>query len=380
MSAAAATTPQQQTAPPPASLLDQITNVAEREAAARYMPVLPGAALVARRKQVQWFVDNCLQPGVDYGVIPGTQGKPSLWKSGAEAINAFFGYSPVYTDLAVVQDWSGDQYGEPFHYFRKCCTLTRDGVPVGQGNGSASTWESKYRYRWVAEDQVPASLDRETLQKRAGTRTEPEFAIQAAQTDGKYGKPADYWEEFREAIERGEAVEVSREIKTGAKAGQKMKCWQIDSVVYRIPNPDIADVINTAEKIADKRAYIAATLTATGLSSMFGQDLGDDPADGRQRAAAKPAAAPVPAQPKQQKAKPAAAPAPATEAGAAPFDWKKQMAAFAEMRGVIGETEYKRILAGFDVAEANELGTIERFHAAYQQMVAFAKSGAEVAQ
>ena len=42
-----------------------------------------------------------------------------------------------------------------------------------------------------------------------------------------------------------------------------------------IPNADIADVINTVLKIAQKRAYIAATLSATNASEYFTQDLED---------------------------------------------------------------------------------------------------------
>ena len=43
----------------------------------------------------------------------------------------------------------------------------------------------------------------------------------------------------------------------------------------RVENPDIADVYNTVLKMAKKRALVDATLTATGCSDMFTQDVED---------------------------------------------------------------------------------------------------------
>src|SRR6185312_5705350 len=40
-------------------------------------------------------------------------------------------------------------------------------------------------------------------------------------------------------------------------------------------NSDFADTINTCQKMGQKRAYIAATLSATGASQYFTQDLED---------------------------------------------------------------------------------------------------------
>ncbi len=44
-------------------------------------------------------------------------------------------------------------------------------------------------------------------------------------------------------------------------------------------NPDIADVVNTIQKMGTKRAYIAATLSATGASQWFTQDIAEDSRD-----------------------------------------------------------------------------------------------------
>ena len=40
-------------------------------------------------------------------------------------------------------------------------------------------------------------------------------------------------------------------------------------------NPDVADLVNTILKMADKRALVAATLIATGMSEYFTQDIED---------------------------------------------------------------------------------------------------------
>src|ERR1039458_4154129 len=53
--------------------------------------------------------------------------------------------------------------------------------------------------------------------------------------------------------------------------------WEIDvdTALYRIPNPDGADVVNTIQKMAQKRALVAATLIATSASEFFTQDVED---------------------------------------------------------------------------------------------------------
>jgi hypothetical protein len=42
-----------------------------------------------------------------------------------------------------------------------------------------------------------------------------------------------------------------------------------------VKNPDVSDLVNTILKMADKRALVAATLIATGLSEYFTQDMDD---------------------------------------------------------------------------------------------------------
>ena len=151
---------------------------------------------------------------------------------------------------------------------------------VGVGEGSCNSWEAKYRYRWVAEEQVPGHFDRTQLPKRGVHRTQYEFdfAIERAETTGMYGKPAEHWQRFRDAIRMGEARPVEKFTRRG-----KSVAWEIDvdTVLYRIPNPDGADVVNTIQKMAQKRALVAATLIATSASEFFTQDIEDNDPYGR---------------------------------------------------------------------------------------------------
>jgi hypothetical protein len=151
---------------------------------------------------------------------------------------------------------------------------------VGAGEGSCNSWEAKYRYRWVAEEQVPEHLDRTQLLKREVRRTlcEFDFAIERAETAGTYGKPAEHWQRFREAIRAGTARSVEKPTRRGNAVA-----WEIDldSPLYRIPNPDAADVVNTIQKMAQKRALVAATLIATSASEFFTQDVEDANTSGR---------------------------------------------------------------------------------------------------
>ena len=123
-------------------------------------------------------------------------------------------------------------------------------------------------------------LDRTHLLKRGVRRTlcEFEFAIERAETTGTYGKPAEHWQRFRDAIRTGSARQVEKLTRRG-----KSVAWEIDtdSALYRIPNPDGADVVNTIQKMAQKRALVAATLIATSASEFFTPDVEDADSLGR---------------------------------------------------------------------------------------------------
>ena len=249
---------------PPArreSILDKIAEdqaVSRARVSERYKPVMSTADLVERETSLQYLVEHIMTEGIDWGWVPGTKpsgnekpgeyrAKPTLFKAGAERTNAFFGYVPEYIVEQRIEEWRPDVFGEMLFYYTYRCTLSRDGNAVGQGIGSASTWESKYRYR-NSERTCPncGAANVRKSKPKTNQREEPGFYC---------------WE------------------KTGG-CGATFRADDkaiTDQVLGKVPNADIADVINTVQKMGQKRAYVAATLTATGLSGRFTQDLEDLP-------------------------------------------------------------------------------------------------------
>jgi hypothetical protein len=245
-----------------------------------FLPAMSMEVALARRSAIVEFTRRIMVKDQDFGEIPGTH-KPTLLKPGAEKLCNFFGLEPEFTPIAEEIDWTGAQHGgEVFCYARYRCRLLREGRVVGVGEGSCNSFEAKYRYRWVAEEQVPSHLDRARLLRRGGQRTlcEFDFAIERAETTGTYGKPAEHWQRFRDAIRSGTARSAEK-----LTRGGKAVAWEldVDMASYRIPNPDVADIVNTIQKMAQKRALVAATLIATSASEFFTQDVEDSDSFGQ---------------------------------------------------------------------------------------------------
>lgn len=197
---------------------------------------------VQRYSAMRDFIANVLRNGTDYGTIPGAGDKPTLLKPGAEKLASFFGLSSSFVLVDKEQDWTGkDHNGEPFFYYWYKCVLSRGGVHVAEGEGSANSMEKKYRYR-SANLKCP-NCGNETIIK------------------GKeeYGGG---WVCFAK------------------KGGCGAKFKDGDSRIENQPrgqvlNPDIADVVNTLQKMAQKRALVAAVLIGTNASDYFTQDIED---------------------------------------------------------------------------------------------------------
>ncbi len=273
------------------ALLDRMMEESARErakVASRYQPVMEIDDFVRRQQALEKLKDSLIS-GVDYTTLEGVE-KPFLTKAGAQKACVFFGYVPNFTPEETIEDWAGVKFGEPLFYYRYKCKLVKDGAQVGEGVGSCNSWESKYRYRWVKETDVPmryTAADVEQLPQRETLVTEFAFAIDKKETTGQYGKPLAYWQEWEKAIASGEARKVTKE----TRSGKKMEAWERGGIVYRVPNEQFPDVINTCQKQAQKRAYVEATLSATGLSQFFTQD--EDTIPEHDLPTGKPAAAPA---------------------------------------------------------------------------------------
>lgn len=135
------------------------------------VPMASPTNIIDAHKQAVKIVSEVLEDGKDYGVIPGTQGKATLLKPGAERLCFAYGVAPVFTvvesesdpsreGVALTKQWNnafkGDKsftmvpsavYG--FHrYVVKCELKRRDtGESIGECIASCSTSESKYQSR-----------------------------------------------------------------------------------------------------------------------------------------------------------------------------------------------------------------------------------------
>lgn len=216
---------------------------------------------------------SVLRAGVDFGKVPGTE-KDTLLKPGAERLCSAFGFNPRFETIEKIERWDTDN---PLFFYRILCRLIHieTGLEVATGEGSCNSMEVKYRWRWVQEHDLPEGVSREGLLKRGGKTFEFQFAIDKAETTGKYGKPAEYWQAFKNAIAAGTAVTVQRETKRGMLPG-----YEIDTTVYRIPNDDVFSLVNTIDKMACKRALVAAALIGANASEFFTQDVEDMPGFG----------------------------------------------------------------------------------------------------
>src|SRR5215213_176983 len=58
-----------------------------------------------RVKMLAEYVRNHMVEGEDYGMVPGTNTKPTLFKPGAEKLNAIFGLAPIVEITNRVEDW-----------------------------------------------------------------------------------------------------------------------------------------------------------------------------------------------------------------------------------------------------------------------------------
>jgi hypothetical protein len=200
-------------------------------------PVMDLARARRHLSEFQEFVKEYLQPGEDYGIIPGTP-KPTLYKPGADKLCELYGLSDSYLIVSKVEDFDRGL----FDYTVECVlTSRRSGMVVSSGLGCCSTWESKYRWR-SASRKCP-SCGKEAIIK------------------GKeeYGGG---WVCFKKKDGCGE------KFKAGDKAIEGQE-------VGRLENPDICDQKNTVLKMAEKRAKIQATLSATRSSGIFTQDMDD---------------------------------------------------------------------------------------------------------
>jgi hypothetical protein len=208
-----------------------------------FMPAMSIELAVERYNAVTEFVSRVLRKEIDYGVIPGTE-KRTLLKPGAEKLTTFFGLSTRFQLLERIEDWTGAAHdGEPFFYYLYRCQLYRGDLLIAESDGSCNSREQKYRWR-EAQRACPA-------------------CGQAAIVKGReeYGGG---WLCFKKRGGCGAKFPDGDDSIESQQTG-------------RVFNPDIADQVNTIQKMAQKRSLVGAVLLAVNASEFFTQDVEDMP-------------------------------------------------------------------------------------------------------
>lgn len=200
---------------------------------------LNGAAPVIQAmnelKTIRTFVANEMKPGLDFGVIPGTGDKPTLYLPGAQKVAMFFNTAPDYTIQAT------DLGGGHVEYLVTTRLVYRaSGIVAASGVGSCSTMEKKYRYR--SEGRKCPQCDATAIKK------------------SKFGKGG--WYCHNKAGGCGAQFPASHP-------------GILDQPETRAENPDIHDTRNTVLKMAKKRSLVDAAMGLGCLSELFSQDIGD---------------------------------------------------------------------------------------------------------
>lgn len=194
-------------------------------------------------EKIQQVMRSVMKEDTHYGKIPGIQQK-FLWKAGAEKLCMTFRLIPSFSVDKTVHEGGHITYDIT-------CTLKHQpsGSVVGEGVGSASTLEKKYRYR---NEDMPTGVE---LPAAWWAKRDKSNLPKILKNNGVQPKSAD----------------VMRKQKLELAAGKVDGKFQ---VVYRkrIENPDPADLYNTVLKMSKKRALVDATITALAVSDMFSQD------------------------------------------------------------------------------------------------------------
>lgn len=181
--------------------------------------------------------DGIYRPGVDAGKIPGCGDKETLFLPGAQKAVMYFGCYPTYK---IRQTDLGNGHVE---YRVRCMLISRAlREQVGEGVGSCSSMESKYRYR-KGERVCPACKKPSIIKTLKGRNPGGYWCVPDKGGCGANFNPGD------------RSVE-------GQETG-------------KVENPDIADLYNTVLKMGKKRAFVDAAMTLACLSELFTQDIED---------------------------------------------------------------------------------------------------------
>jgi hypothetical protein len=194
------------------------------------------AAVIEQIKIVQNIMASVMKDGEHYGKVPGCGEKKVLLKAGAEKLGFTFRLSPEFEgerDPIIMEN------GHREYIIKTTLRHIESGKVWGQGLGSCSTMEKKYRYRSGPSENTGKLV------------------------------PKEYWDMRKSNPEKAQEVIGGKGFVTKKEGGG----WFIFKQGESVENDCIADQYNTVLKMAKKRSVVDATITATATSDIFTQDL-----------------------------------------------------------------------------------------------------------
>jgi hypothetical protein len=199
--------------------------------------------VIVQTTAIQQVMRSLMKPGVHYGVIPGTEktdkdgndiSKPSLFQPGADKLCLLFRLRPEYeTTITATDDFIG---------VTTTCRLVHivTGENWGEGMGSANAREERYRRQALAK--LCPQCKKATVFK---------------------------------SKDEGGGWFCWRKKDGCGRTFQGKEAAAIEGQTAQLNNDKIWDLHNTILKMANKRARVAAVLSATAASDIFTQDLED---------------------------------------------------------------------------------------------------------
>jgi len=214
----------------PAEAPQAVSEIKHKAEIARAQMAADMSVVIAREQAIDLlFEKKIMKNGIHYGEIPGTKGRKCLLQAGAQKLMTLFQMRPQ-REVEEIK-LPGDH--REYKVRTKLISMV-SGQQVGEGHGSASTMEAKYRYRieWLNDKPVPK----------------------------------EWWTTKDPMVLGGPEYEV-RSIGSG-----KFKTYKI---VRKHEHPDPFDYHNTALKMACKRSEVHATIDATATSDRYTSDKED---------------------------------------------------------------------------------------------------------
>ena len=190
--------------------------------------------VMAQVHLIQSVMERAMKKDEHYGVIPGTGNKPTLLKAGAEKLNLTFRMAPD-PQVEVIDLGKGHRE----YRVKVVMSSITSGKILGAGVGSASTMETKWRFRTGPGESTGRSV------------------------------PVDYWDTRKSDPKKAQEILGGKGFITKKEDG----VWMIFRQGEKVEHDNPADYYNTCLKMAKKRALVDAVLTCTAASDIFTQDI-----------------------------------------------------------------------------------------------------------